>query len=111
MSETYDVTQPALVAISKFPGAVFWRQNCGRFRSMDGRRVINATSVDGIADIMGVYRGFAVAIETKTKTGQQLESQKRFQVAFEKSGGKYIIARSVDDAVSALSALALEARV
>lgn len=110
MSETYDITQPVLVAVSRFPNAAFWRQNCGRFRSMDGRRVVNATSIEGIADIMGVYRGFAVAIETKTKSGKQLESQKRFQTAFEKSGGKYIIARCVDDAVSALSALALDVR-
>lgn len=110
MSETSDVTQPVLVAVSRFPDAAFWRQNCGSFKSMDGKRVVRATSIEGIADIMGLYRGRAVAIETKTKTGKQLESQKRFQKNFESAGGKYIIARSVDDAVAALSALALDVR-
>lgn len=111
MSETHDITQPVLVAVSRFPNAKFWRQNCGHFRSMDGKRVVQATSVDGIADIMGLYRGRAIAIETKTKTGKQLNSQKLFQKNFESAGGKYIIARCVDDAVSALASLSLDARL
>jgi hypothetical protein len=104
MAETYDITLPVLVAVSAIQGGVFWRQNCGTFRSFDGRRVVQATSIDGVADIMGALRGRPVAIETKTKRGQQRETQRRFQRAWEQAGGLYIIARSPEDALAALGA-------
>ncbi len=105
MTETADVTHPVLIAVSRVPGAIFWRQNCGTFRTMDGRRVVKASSIDGLGDIMGTYRGRSVAIETKTKRGTQRTSQIRFQNAFERAGGIYIIARSVEDALTALAHL------
>lgn len=102
MTEIYDVTHPVLIAVTSLPGAIFWRQNVGTFRSMDGRRVVNATSITGIADIMGAYCGRAIAIETKTQTGKLLETQKRFRTAFERAGGLYVVARSPEDALAAL---------
>ena len=102
MSETYDVTIPTLIEVTSLPGGVFWRQNCGRFRTMDGRRVVNATSIDGLADIMGVYCGRPVAIETKTRTGSLRKTQKDFREMWERSGGIYIVARSPADAMAAL---------
>ena len=103
--ETYDVTIPVLVAVTALPGAVFWRQNVGTFRSMDGRRVIQATSIDGIADIMGAYRRRPVAIETKVRLGKLRKTQKDFRTMWERSGGVYIVARSPEDALSALDVL------
>ena len=103
--ETYDVTIPVLVAVTALPGAVFWRQNCGTFRSMDGRRVIQATSIDGLGDIMGGYRGYPVAIETKARLGKLRTTQKTFRENWEKAGGVYIVARSPEDALSSLSML------
>ena len=102
MTETYDITIPTLIEVTSLAGGVFWRQNCGRFRTMDGRRVVNATSIDGLGDIMGAFRGRPVAIETKTKTGPFRKSQKTFREAFEKAGGIYIVARSPADAMTAL---------
>ena len=102
MNETYDVTLPVLVAVTALPGAIFWRQNVGKFRSMDGRRVIQATSIDGVADIMGAYRCRPVAIETKTKTGTLRKTQVTFRDAWEAAGGIYIVARSPEEAVVAL---------
>ena len=102
MSENSDVTYPLLRALTRLPDALFYRQQCGRFRTLDGRRVVATTSIDGIADIMGVFRGRPVAIETKTLAGKQRETQRRFQHAFEKAGGLYLIARAVDDAIKEL---------
>lgn len=102
--ETADVTNPCLVALTALPGGMFWRQNSGTFRTLDGRRFVKASAV-GVADIMGCYRGRAVAVETKTRTGRLSTSQNRFRAAWEASGGAYIVARSVEDAVAAVLAL------
>jgi len=104
MTETADVTVPALVALTALPGAMFWRQNTGTFRTMDGKRVVKV-SADGIADIMGCYCGKAVAVETKTESGSLLPSQKRFRKAWLRSGGVYIIALSAQSAVEQVTAL------
>lgn len=92
-----------LVAVSALPGGMFWRQNAGTFLTLDGRRKVKV-SVNGVGDIMGVYRGRAVAIETKSLEGEQRETQERFQRAFERAGGLYVIARSAAEALSALEA-------
>ena len=105
MTETYDITLPVLVAVSQLPNACFYRVNCGAFRTMDVKRVVQSVSVEGVADIMGTYRGFSIALETKTRTGKQLKTQRIFQKNHERAGGIYIIARSEDEAVCALLAL------
>lgn len=105
MNETIDVTVPVLIAVTSLRGAIFWRQNCGTFRTMDGRRVVRATSVSGAADIMGAYRSRPVAIETKTAIGTLEATQKRFRTNWERAGGIYIVARSPEDALTALEAI------
>lgn len=55
----------------------------------------------GGGDISGILRGGRrVEIEVKTGTGKQRESQLRFQQMIEEYGGLYILARSVQDAVT-----------
>jgi hypothetical protein len=102
--ETYDVTLPVLVAVSQLDGACFIRINCGLFKSLDGKRHVRCTSVEGVADIMGLYFSRGTAIETKTLTGKQLETQRIFQRNWERAGGLYIIAREPAAAVAALLA-------
>ena len=51
----------------------------------------------GTADLLGVYKGQAIAVEAKTATGRQSDTQRAFQQAWEKAGGKYVVARSVAD--------------
>lgn len=104
MTETADVTVPVLCAVTALPGAVFWRQNTGVFKTMDGRRTVKVSAV-GVGDIMGAFRGWPVAIETKSETGRLRATQGRFRDAWERAGGIYIIARSPEEAVSALEAL------
>ena len=47
-------------------------------------------------------RGRAMTVEVKSEIGKQQPDQKSFQGAWEKRGGLYIIARSLDDVLSAL---------
>lgn len=48
------------------------------------------------------YYGQAVAIETKALKGTQRQAQEDWQAAFERVGGVYILARSVEDVLDAL---------
>jgi hypothetical protein len=102
VNERTDVTNPILAAVSQLDGALFRRQNTGTFRSMDGKRIIKASSVIGGGDIGGCYLGRAVEIETKTEIGKQSASQINFQKRWEQAGGIYILARSPQEAVQKL---------
>jgi len=93
-----------LTTITALPGGLFWRQNTGVFRALNSDRVIRS-SANGIADILGVYYGHAIAIETKSKTGTLSTAQMRFRYQWIKSGGVHIVARSVDDVLDVLGDL------
>lgn len=100
------IMQDVLVAITALPGAMFYRQNSGLFLTLDGRRPVRA-SVKGASDIIGAYRGRAVAIETKRAKGGTLrKSQEDFQAAWERAGGVYLVVRSVDETLAGLAAIA-----
>ena len=103
MSETYDVTLPVLAAITQLPGSIFFRVNCGTFRTLDLKRIIKSTSIEGVADIIGGYRGIGIAMETKTISGKQEKTQRIFQRQWEKSGNLYFIIRSPQEALDALA--------
>lgn len=88
-------------------GAMVWRNNTGKFRSMtDPQRIVSVGQV-GSADIIGVKPvtitadmvgkviGQAIAIEVKTPTGKQSQDQKNWQQAFENHGGIYILGRGL----------------
>jgi len=81
-----------------------FRINVGVFRPLHGdqRRAIRSAP-DGTPDLIGVMQpGRAFAIEVKAAKGQQREAQKNWQKAWEKRGGIYILARSVDDVYKGL---------
>ncbi len=64
-----------------------------------------AFSKPGDPDIIADVGGRFLAIEAKTKTGTLREDQKICQRKVEMSGGTYIIARSLDDVVNAVTLL------
>lgn len=99
MTET-PIMRSILVAVSALPDGIFWRHNTGSLPTKFGRV---SFGVIGSPDIIGAYHGRAIGIEVKTETGALRKSQKRFRAAFERAGGLYIVARSTDDALSALS--------
>ena len=90
------------------PDIFFWPNQTGVARSMDGRRVISYGLI-GSGDILGVRQiviteemvgqkiGQAFSLELKSKKDTQSKQQKRFQAAFEKRGGLYVIVRSQGD--------------
>jgi hypothetical protein len=50
-----------------------------------------------------VVKGLYVGIEVKAPKGRQSEHQKEFQRQLEASGGRYILAYSLDDVIAALA--------
>lgn len=59
----------------------------------------------GAPDIIADVNGYFLAIEAKTKTGQQSEYQKTCQRQVEASGGTYIVARKLQDVIDAVALL------
>ncbi|GAW36987.1 VRR-NUC domain protein [Roseovarius sp. A-2] len=98
-----DIHNRILVALSRefHPRGIFWRQNAGRVRSDRGAWI--SLGPTGISDIVGVLDGRSVFVEVKTATGKQRKAQKNFQAAVERAGGLYLVARSPDEAISALA--------
>lgn len=93
-----------LLAIGRIPGAIFWRNQTGALPSRTGRVV--RFGLNGSPDIIGCIRGRFVGIEVKSATGKQREAQINFQRAFERAGGTYVLARSVDDVLEVLGNVA-----
>ena len=75
-----------------------FRINVGVFKPISGNAGTVRSAPDGTPDLLGVLApGKAFGIEVKTATGQQREAQKRWQEAWEKRGGIYVLARSLED--------------
>jgi len=73
---------------------MFWQNDSIGIR---GRKRENRYRPNGIADILGVIDGHAVAIEVKTPKGKILQSQIAFSEKFRRSGGSYYVVRSFED--------------
>lgn len=102
-SET-PLLRDVMVQITALDGSMFFRNQVGLFRTIDGRYV--RIGVNGAADIIGCYRGRGVAIETKhPKTGRLQADQRNFGEVWRKAGGLYLPCRHVDEALQALSRL------
>ena len=54
-------------------------------------------SMKGLSDLTALKNGETVYIEVKTERGKQSEHQMEFQREIEAHGGKYILARSLDE--------------
>ena len=86
----------------QFPRAIFWRQNTGAART--GDRLIRF-GIPGQADITGVITGRRIDIEVKTDTGRQSIEQREYQARITFAGGIYVLARSLDDVLTAVRGL------
>ena len=75
-------------------GIFAWRNNTGVYPETRGgvKRWI-AYGCKGSPDIITVYRGRFVGLETKTQKGAQSDDQKAFQAKLEKAGGIYVLLR------------------
>lgn len=104
MSREAVIQQNIRLALGMRDDIFMFRINVGVFRPLHGdqNRAIRSAP-DGTPDLLGVMApGKAFAIEVKAGRGQQRDAQKNWQKAWEKRGGIYILARSVDDVYKGL---------
>ncbi len=76
-----------------------FRNNTGAMKTEHGGFYRFGTP--GSPDIICCVNGQFVGIEVKGPKGRQSPQQKEFEQALTKAGGRYILARSVDDVVLA----------
>lgn len=93
-------TQAAILQYLNAKRIFAYRQNSGAFKTERG--FYRFCSINGLPDVMAFSQGKAYAIECKDKQGRQSPAQKEFQTNFEKAGGIYVLARSIDDVMAIL---------
>jgi hypothetical protein len=96
-----DIMADIMIAITALPESHFERTNTGAARTSTG--AVIRFNRPGHGDITGCLRGCYVEIETKTKTGALRKEQKHRKWLIERAGGRYIVARSVADALAGLA--------
>lgn len=89
--------QRTIIEYLSYKGIFHWKQNNAGIKKPNGSYI--PAGKLGIPDIICVINGRFVGIEVKTKTGKQSEHQARFQQELEEAGGKYILARDLDDVI------------
>lgn len=96
-----DLVNRTMLALSA-RGVMCWRNPTGRTRTASGS--VFGFGLVGSGDILGVIppNGRALAVEVKTGRGRQTPAQIRFQTAFSKRGGLYVVARCPGDAILAI---------
>ena len=97
-----DLMRAIMVALSE-DGHFVARANVGLFFTEDGRPVKTGLP-KGFSDLFGhrLWDCRAFYLEVKTAKGQQREAQRNWQKAWEKRGGIYVLARSVEDVYKGL---------
>lgn len=92
------IQQEIRLALGQRDDIMLFRINVGKFRPLDGGPRVIQSAPEGTPDLLGViHPGRAFAIEVKTDKGKQRTAQAAWQRAWEKRGGIYILARSVED--------------
>jgi hypothetical protein len=104
MSSEAVIQQNIRLALGQRDDIFMFRINVGVFRPMRGEQARAIRSApDGTPDLLGVKaHGQAFGIEVKASKGRQSQAQKNWQRAWEKRGGIYILARSVEDVYKGL---------
>lgn len=100
MSEAAIVADILLMIGKEFPSTIrAWRNNSGALPDAHGRLV--KFGLVGSADILGLIGsegGHFLAIEVKAPGGKRTQAQVNFANMVVSMGGRYILARSVDEA-------------
>lgn len=112
----HNIKNEILLDLGQAPDVYIQNQPTGVFRALDSERKVrvgNPGQSDLLAvvavtitpDMVGRTIGAAVFIETKTAKGTQQDNQKLFQLAVEKRGALYLVARSVEGVRAGLARL------
>jgi len=89
-----------LTYLSFLPDCFAWKNNTtGIYDPTTGkwRKTKNRFAINGVADILGVYKGRALAIEVKAPGKKATKDQVDFLDTFSKNGGLCGVATSVDE--------------
>ena len=93
-----------LKALSAMEGVMVWNHPTGMGQVYKTDRYIQF-GLKGSGDIIGAAFGRPISVEVKTGGGKQKAQQKKFQTAYEKAGGVYIVARSVEGVTDEINRL------
>lgn len=75
-----------------------------------GKKRFMRFGASGSPDIIVVYDGKYIGFEIKDTKGKQSDTQKKFQEALEKAGGKYYLIRSIDEFIKIIRDIKNESR-
>lgn len=101
MTEHGRLVNECLLALSE-AGALVWKNNVGKARAFDNPARVITYGMVGSADILGLHRGRALAVEIKVGRDRLRARQCAFRDAFQRAGGAWVEARSVADALAVL---------
>ena len=83
-----DIQTAILNRLGLLKGAFFWRENSGMVQSEYGGKTRHwRAGIKGISDILGVYKGYLVAIEVKRPGGKVSLHQSAFLKRVKECGG------------------------
>lgn len=93
------VIQTAICEYLAYKRFFFWRQNVNPIfnAKSGGFRRMPAFSMNGVPDIIMIYKGKFIGLEVKNEVGKQQESQLIFEKICKSNGGYYKVVRSVGD--------------
>lgn len=99
------LTNDLRVALSARYGTDSFLQRVNCIAMATSTRGMVKSCQPGTADLLGVIKGFAVAIEVKAGKDRQRESQRNFQECWERAGGIYLICRDVEETLKQLQGI------
>lgn len=80
-----------------------WRNNSGAMRSVyKGKSRFMRFGAVGSPDIIAIDAGYIFGIEVKGPDGKLSENQRAFGEAFERAGGRYIVAYKIEDVTNCM---------
>jgi hypothetical protein len=93
----------SVLAYLKVHRIFHFRLNTGAFQAAyKGRQRFVRFGSLGAPDIICIHNGLCIGVEVKGPEGFQSQSQVLFEREFTKAGGKYVLARSIEQVHEAL---------
>ncbi len=101
----HEIQNTILERLKYIPRAFFWRENSGLMTAeYKGVKRMWRAGIPGIADIMGIFDGYLVAIEVKRPGKKPSQDQLAFKRRIEECGGIYIVSTDAIQVVSQIMA-------
>lgn len=92
MNATANELNQQVIELGTYRGGFLWRNNTGRRGNVSYGKV-------GSGDVIGMYHGYFVSIETKTEHDRASVDQLLFTEKVRNYGGFACFVRSIDDAI------------